>query len=274
MEKHLHPTPTLLENTGHWKHRIVIGHAMTGSVRVEWMMGRMGQTIPCNWGHLDIMQFMSPFCPLKYQIADAENLIAKAVVESDAEWYLSWEHDNIPPNDALVKLNQYMLDCDVPVVSGVYFTKSVPSEPLVYRGLGNSYFQDWRLGDKVWVSGVPFGFTLIHGNIIREMWRDSPEYMVSGQVTRRVFEAPQKSWSDPSIGAYYTYGGTSDLAWCDRVVKEGYLAKAGFPKIQKMKYPFLVDTSIFVRHIDPSGTQYPLSVPSRFQPNGKPREIK
>ena len=267
------PRPILQENTGPWMNRILIGHPMTGLVRVEWMLGRFGQTIPCNWSHIDLVQFLSPYVPMKYQIADAENLIAKAVVEGDVQWLLSWEHDNIPPNNALVKINEYIIDGTIPVVGGLYFTKSVPAEPLVYRGTGNGYFADWRMGDKVWCSGVPFGFTLIHGSIIKAMWKESPEYIVNGIVTRRVFEAPAKSWVDVEKGAFMSNSGTSDLAWCKRVVEEKFFAKAGWLKYQEKRYPFLIDTSIFVRHVDQNGVQYPIEIPRRFEPSGTGKEI-
>ena len=81
-----------------------------------------------------------------------------------------------------------MLAGDVPVVSGLYFTRGYPSEPLVYRGRGNGYYGDWRIGDKVWADGVPTGCLLIHCSILRAMWKDSEEYQVSGQTLRRVFE--------------------------------------------------------------------------------------
>lgn len=170
---------------------------------------------------------------------------------------LSWEQDNIPPTNALVMLNEYMIKGDVPVVGGLYFTKSDPAEPLVYRGIGNGYFANWRLGDKVWVSGVPFGFTLIHGSIIKAMWAESPEYVVNGQVTRRVFETPSESWTDPEKGVFMSNAGTSDLAWCKRVVEGNYFAKAGWPKYQKKEFPFLIDTSILVRHINDDGDVFP-----------------
>jgi len=269
----LQPKPVLDHNHGEWMNRLIIGHPMTGLVRVEWMMGRFGQTIPCNWSHSDVIQFVSPHIPLCYQVADAENLIAKTAVEADAQWMLFWEQDNIPPNDALVALNQYMLRKDTPVVAGLYFTKSVPPEPLCYRGTGNSYFNDWRLGDKVWCSAVPFGFTLIAGSLIKAMWEESPEYRVNGQLTRRVFEAPRQSWMDQEKGSYIANAGTSDMAWCKRVIEGDFFTKAGFPEYAKKKYPFLIDTSLFVRHIDNSGVQWPLEVPERFKPNGKARVI-
>jgi len=156
-----------------------------------------------------------------------------------------------------------MLDEDIPVISSLYFTKSDPPEPILYRGRGNSYFRDWKLGDKVWVDGIPFGCTLIHGSIIKAMWKESPEYSISGQITRRVFETPAKSWSDPQ-GNILSNRGTSDLAWCERIMKENFFEKSGWSKYQKMKYPFLVDTNIFCKHIDTNGRQYPLQLPERY----------
>jgi hypothetical protein len=261
-----------LLNTGNWRNRMVIGHPTTGNVRIEWVLARFGQTIPCNWSHVDVVQFMQPTIPLQYQVADAENLLAKSVVETDAEWLLMWEHDNIPPMDALVRLNEYMIDGKVPVVAGVYFTKSVPPEPMVYRELGCGYYPDWRMGDLVWCSGIPFGFTLIHGKIIKAMWAESPEYIVNGQVVRRVFNAPSRHWLDPEKGVYVSEGGTSDLAWCQRVMKEGFFEKAGWPEYQKMQYPFLIDTNIYVHHIDEHGRRFPLELPKRYAPDGPARE--
>jgi hypothetical protein len=51
--------------------------------------------------------------------------------------------------------------------------------------------------------------------------------------------------------------GTSDLDWCTRVMEGGYFKKAGWPKFQRRKYPFLVDTNILCRHINPNGEIFP-----------------
>ena len=264
-----HQYNTEMFNHGKWQNRLIIGHPTTGLVRIEWVLGRFGVTIPTNWSHTDVIQFMQPTVPIKYQIADSENLLAKAVVDTDAEWLLIWEHDNIPPVDALIRLNEYMIDGTIPVVAGCYFTKSDPPEPMVYRGMGQGYYPDWKMGDLVWTDGVPFGFTLISGALIKAMWAESEEYIVNNQVTRRVFAAPSRHWLDPEKGCYVSEGGTSDLAWCQRVMKEGFFDKAGFPEFSKKKYPFLVDTNIFVHHIDQHGRRFPLSLPKRYAPDGK-----
>ncbi len=53
------------------------------------------------------------------------------------------------------------------VVSGLYFSKGVPSWPLIFRGRGNGAFLNFRIGDRVWCDGIPTGFLLVHMSVIR-----------------------------------------------------------------------------------------------------------
>ena len=66
--------------------------------------------------------------------------------------------------------------------------------------------------------------------------------------------------------------GTSDLAWCDRVRREHFFEKAGWPKYEKMRYPFLVDTNLFISHIANNGVQYPIEIPKEFLPDPKKKK--
>lgn len=225
--------------------------------------------IPTNWSFADMLQFLAPEIPIAYQLADAQNLLAKKVVEDNYEWVIMIEDDNVLPPDAFLRMNQYMNEGKVPMVSGLYFLKSTYAEPLLYRGKGNSHFRDWKLGDRVWVTGMPMGFLLIHGSLIRAAWEESEEYTVMGEKTRRVFEQPNNMWFDEESGGIIAKGGTTDLQWCSRLMEDGLFAKAGWPKFQKMKYPFLVDTRIFVKHIDQGGVMWPQAVPARFIPGDK-----
>ena len=257
--------PMIANNPNKWTNRLAISTPTIGTVRMEWVQARFGQVIPTNFSLIDIHQFMNSYAPIGYQLVDAENLTAKVVVDGDFDWFLSWEDDNIPPLDALIKVNEYIIKNDVPIVSGLYFTKSEPPEPILYKGIGRGYYADWKLGQKVWVDGIPFGFNLIHGSIIKALWKESPEYIVNGTVTRRVFDNPSESYLDPVSGGWMSTSGTTDLAWCKRIMTENIFIKAGWPQYQKKKYPFLVDTSIFVKHIDrQTGTQYPIGLPKDF----------
>lgn len=257
----------VVDENGHkFMNRVMIGTAVTGLVRIEWVAARYGQIIPMNWSYIYLNQYISAYMPLRYQVADAQNLIVKEAINKDIEWLLLIEHDVVLPPDAFIKFNQYMINEDTPVVSGLYFLRGRPSYPLIFRGRGNSIYTKWKMGDKVWVDGVPTGCLLIHMGIIREMWKDSEEYTAGGQVTRKVFNQPLHLWSDPedphNVAAF---GGTSDLDWCTRVIEGDYLKKAGWTDIACKKYPLLMDTSIFCQHINPDGEMFP----GRLQ-NGRP----
>lgn len=238
--------------------RVLIATPTRGQVRMEWALARYGQTIPVNWSQVQYAQFMVTHSPIRFSVANAQNIIVKSVIERDFEWLLLIEDDVILQPDAFMKFNKYIRDEEVPVVSGLYYTKANPPEPLVFRGRGTSFYGKWKLGDKVWVDGVPTGCLLVHAGLLRVLWEESPEYTVNGILTRRVFDDPRKMWYDEATGSFNTIAGTSDLEWCTRIMKDKIFEKAGWVEFQKKKYPFLIDTSIFCRHVDlNSGIQYP-----------------
>lgn len=245
--------------SGGYTNRLLVATPTLGNVRIEWVTARYGQIVPTNWSMVQMLQYMNQYVAIRYQIADAQNMIVKEAIEKDFEWLLLIEDDTCPPPDAFVRFNEHMRANTAPVVSGLYYTKSEPSEPLLYRGRGNSFYDDWNLGDKVWVDGVPTGMLLIRVALLKEMWKDSPEYFTSQghQRTRRVFQFPENVWFDEKTDTFNTLVGTSDLDWCTRVIEGDYLTKAGYPKIAKKKYPFLCDTAIFAKHITQEGRVYP-----------------
>lgn len=240
------------------QNRIVIGIPTTGTVRFEWVTARYGQVIPCNWSHAECHAWLRQDSPIGFSVAEARNIIVDKFIKSKAEWLFFIDHDVILPPDCFVKINHYMIDATHPVVSGLYFAKAHPPEPLLYRGRGNGYYPHWKPGEKVWVDGIPMGCTLIHRSLLEPMWQDAEEYTAQATVrVRRVFDSPAGVLFDPQVGIR-TYSGTEDLAWCNRVMAGGYLKKSAWPAYAAKKYPFLVDTSIFCRHITTDGQIYPL----------------
>lgn len=250
---------TKVQDSGsdNYVNRLLIATATTGLVRVEWVQARYGQIIPCNWSMVQMTQFMNAYYPLRYQVADAQNLIVREAVNGNFQWLFLLEHDVILPPDAFIRMNEYIREAKVPVVSGLYYTRTRPSEPVIYRGRGNSYFADWKMGDKVWVDGVPTGCLLIHGSILKAMWEESERYMLNNLEVRRVFDTPRAIWTDPETGSFNTSSGTSDLHWCDRVMKDGFFEKAGWPEYQKMEWPFLLDSACACIHIEMDGRKFP-----------------
>jgi hypothetical protein len=249
------------DNNVGYVNRIMLGTASRGTVRIEWHNAVRSITIPPNWSYVTFLQGMSAVIPVRFQVADAQNVIVRECLARDFEWLLLIEDDTLPPPDLYIRLNDYMREGKVPVVSGLYYTKSEPSEPLIYRGRGNGAFLDWKMGDQVWCDGVPTGCLMIHHSILKVMWEESEEYTVGGQTMRRVFDSPLKSWIDPDSGMVSTASGTSDLAWCMRIINENVFKKAGWNDYDGVEFPFVVDTNIRCWHITPDGETFPSHFP-------------
>jgi hypothetical protein len=242
------------------KNRLLIVTATLGIVRVEWAGARFGQVIPCNWSLGQQWYGPNMVIPMSYLVADAQNVGVQCAIEGDYEFLFLHEDDVILPPDCFLKLNEYMRKADVPIVSGLYYTKSQPAEPVLYRGSGTSYFADWKMGDKVWVDGCPTGCLLIHRSILDIVHKEAPEYKTIDGVTRKqVFVTAAEVFMDPQTKQYSAACGTSDLVFCKNVIKNNVLAKAGWKKLAKKQYPFLVDTTLYCGHIDlTSGRVFPL----------------
>lgn len=253
---------TILTDSGSnsYVNRLLVATPTLGNVRIEWVMARYGQIIPPNWSMVQMIQAMNGFIDMRYQTHDAQNLIAKEAITKGFEWLLLVEDDTCLPPDAFVRFNEHIRAATYPVVSGLYYTKSEPSEPLIYRGRGNSFYENWKMGDQVMVDGVPTGCLLIRVKLLEAMWNEAAEYRtpVGGQITRRVFDAPSKLWFDEEAGEFSTVTGTSDLDWCRRVIDGDFLAKAGYEDLQKKRYPFMLDTNIFCKHVSRDGKVFPL----------------
>jgi len=255
------PNTQLFVNPKKLTTRLLIGIPTTGIIRYEWAIARWGQVIPINWSMAEVAQAFSQVGPIGYAVADARNIIVHTMLTTrDCDWLFFIDHDTIIPGDCFVKINQYIHRANEPIVCGLYYAKGNPPLPLVFRGRGNSYFADWKLGDKVRVDAVPMGCTLIHRSVLEESAKVSPFYNVPGikEPIRKHFDTPRRIWYDPETSQYLKDTGTEDIYWCDKLLDNKILAKAGWTKLAKLKFPFLCDTSIFCKHIDVStGIQYP-----------------
>jgi len=230
--------------------RILWGTPTLGVIRMEWANAVQGLIMPCNWSNGRVV-------PYNYMVADAQNLIAHEVLTGKWEWCWLLEDDNIVPANTLLLLEEHMRTGTVPIVSGLYHLKN-SREPLLYRGSGTGAYwpgpKTWKPGDQVWVDGVPTGCLLVHRSIFEVMAKDAEVYELRNQgqtvQIKRIFTTPRDYWIDPATGSYQMRVGTSDLYWCRQIIRDKVLARAGWPRLAKQTYPFLVDTRLAVGHID------------------------
>jgi hypothetical protein len=102
---------------------------------------------------------------------------------------------------------------------------------------------------------MPVRHGMTHGELAR--WFNSARKINADLEVVQLRGWRRDMWFDPETGNYNSLSGTTDLEWCTRVIEGGYLAKAGWKAIAKKKYPFLVDTTLFCKHINPDGEQFP-----------------
>lgn len=249
----------IVRNADKWKVPILIGIPTLGTVRFEWTNAMWNVVIPINWASSMIAVPVPVISPLRYHVAEAQNIIVKTLLDGKQEWLMLLEDDVIVPPDVLVRFREWVNDGRYPVVSGLYNLKSVPPEPFVFRGRGNGGETKWKPGSKVWVDGIPTGCCIIHRRLLEVCWKHAKELtlrrlMADGSVleikTREVFVTRREAGIDPETGGYYKRGGTSDLEWCDEVINNGYLKEAGFTAVARKKYPFVIDTRIKCGHIE------------------------
>jgi hypothetical protein len=240
------PLP-VYENTGVYKHKVLVGTPTMGSIRIEFHNAVNGLVMPVNFQ-------ISNQTPIGFLVADAQNLICKDALERGFEWVLLLEDDVVVPPDLLLRLEHYMEAKTTPIVSGLYPLKSTVPMPFIFRGRGNGVFTDFTVGDKVWCDGVPTGCLLIHTSVLKAMAAAVPAYQIhtnGGQTTLpRIFETPRKAYADAGAGTYQKLVGTSDLYFCDQLREYDILRKAGWTKFAKKLYPLLVDTAINCGHCD------------------------
>lgn len=229
-----------------YEHRLLFGIPTLGVVRIEWHNALNGLVIPTNFSN-------SLNTPIGFRTDDAQNVLVKEALEQRFDWLFLLEDDVIPPPDLLLRLRPYIQSERYPMVSGLYSVKGNRAEPMIYRGRGNGPFLDWKPGTKVMADGVPTGCLLIHTRLLQSVWDTSERYTVRANggalPLNRVFETPRVAMKTKD-GGFRKLMGTSDLFFCDRVRKENHLELAGWPRLAKKDYPFLVDTSIRCGHID------------------------
>ena len=138
------------------------------------------------------------------------------------QYLLTFEHDNIPPPDGLLKLYESIDDYDV--VGGLYWTKGEGGQPMIYGDpseMPKSFRPQVPLSDTVQqANGLGMGFNLFRLSLFKD-----------GKIGRPWFKSQQeyiegKGWQGFSQDLFF-YNQAGALGYrfaCDTRVKVGHLA--------------------------------------------------
>jgi len=139
-------------------------------------------------------------------IADARNRFAEQALEKGAKYMFFWDEDVVPPPHALRELI-FILEHrpEVAVIGAIYCLKSERPEPLVFRGIGNGPFWDWRVGEIFPVTALGMGCTLVRTEVFKDI--PKPWFKSVDDMTRYLDNIPMgEQW-------------TEDIYFCNKVVE-------------------------------------------------------
>ena len=106
-------------------------------------------------------------------IDEARNFFAEQAVEHDAKYLFMWDEDTQPPPYIMRQLiNRMEWNPDWGMVGGVYCQKVEPEvccAPMVFKGVGQGPYWDWRAGDVFEVDGIATGVSMIRVEALKDV---------------------------------------------------------------------------------------------------------
>lgn len=186
---------------------VVVGIPSFGMVSTYFLQARQGQQFPLVSSSVDKIVLNKP-------IAEARNEIVEFALSQGANYIYWLDDDVIAPSDAFLKLWRHQKD----IVNGVYWSKSNPPMPLLFRGHLDGPYLNWRVGDFIEIDAAGSGLTLVKSEVYRKLsepWY-STEYGsfpgVSGSPANntedlyfywKAKQAGYRVWADTSVQAMH-----------------------------------------------------------------------
>jgi len=109
--------------------------------------------------------------------------IASRFLSSGAEWLFFLDDDVLPPNDAVLMLLETANRYDAPFVTGVYYKRAAPFDPLIYRQLPDGLYQAVldMPEQPFYVDACGLGCALIHRGVFERIMAVHKVVLVYGK---------------------------------------------------------------------------------------------
>jgi hypothetical protein len=127
---------------------IAVGIPTFGTVSINWAQsfrhlgGLLGATI------IDMTVPANPSAQEPKPIAVARNELMRQAIGNRCDYLFMLGDDVFAPGDAIHRLWSRMQDNpDVDLATGVYWTKTHPTHPYIWRDLQRGPYLDWRMGE-------------------------------------------------------------------------------------------------------------------------------
>lgn len=193
---------------------VVVGIPSFGMVSTYFLQARASQQFPLVSSSVDKIVLNRP-------IADARNEIVEFALAQNANYIFWLDDDVIAPPDAFLKLYRHQKD----IVNGVYWSKSNPPMPLLFRNHLEGPYWDWHVGDFIEIDAAGNGLTLVKTDVYKKIsetvggpWYSTDYHSFAGIDPRspsplnntedlyfywKARKAGFKIWADTSVQAFH-----------------------------------------------------------------------
>lgn len=166
---------------------VVVGIPSFGMVSTYFLQSRASQQFPLVSSAIDKIVLNKP-------IADARNEIVEFALAQGANYIYWLDDDVVAPPDSFLKLYNHHRD----IINGVYWSKSNPTMPLLFRGHLEGPYWDWHVGDLIEIDAAGSGLTLVNTEVYRKMQKElgGPWYSVDYGSFAGVDHSPANNTED------------------------------------------------------------------------------
>ena len=193
----------------------VIGIPSFGMVSTHFMLSRAQMQAPLaiSWSDYIVLDQTMIDKGKPVDVGSKKQEIAEYAVENGADWVLYLDDDVIFPPNTLLQL----LSRNKDIVGGVYWSKSEPPVPLMFRGHMRGSYMDWHAGDFIRIDAMGDGLTLIKTKVFKAM----PKPWFNLNYTYHELDKVTK----PDVGTtedLYFYKKARDYGfevWCDTSIQ-------------------------------------------------------
>jgi len=195
--------------------RVLIGMPTRGLLSAQWVLSFLKQSHPVNTS-IDYKFVIGK------EVGEARNELAQEALKLGTEYLIFIDDDVIIPPNTITKLIN-IADQGKDIVAGVYYTKQIPPEPLIFKGRGTGCFKNWKIGEIIDdLDGVGMGLTLLRTAIFKK-------------IKKPWFKTVESSRKLTNKGNLF-YSVDESLYFCNKAISKGF--------------KITVDTSIQGIHFD------------------------
>lgn len=126
----------------------MIGIPSYGQVSAQWVIARQQLSFPLGASTMD-RWVLDP----GMSIAEKRNLLCQEAINNNCRYLFMIGDDTIPPSTAFIQLmnklrfSQTFENRKIGMVTGMYFSRSLPPQPMIWRGYMAGSYYDWHIGE-------------------------------------------------------------------------------------------------------------------------------